>query len=119
MVYRLLFICRVRSNPQALMLEIEAHLALFPVGLLLSSVTNEAVTRTEHSHVEMYFWGARSHADPGNLVVHQLMILLRVPVASIMGLCCFSSIIGCLVGRRHGLASSTPLPSSSRSGCSC
>lgn len=25
------------------MLEIEAHLALFPVGLLLSSVTNEAV----------------------------------------------------------------------------
>lgn len=43
MVYRLLFICCVHSNPQALMLEIEAHLALFPVGLLLSSVTNEAV----------------------------------------------------------------------------
>lgn len=113
MAYRLLFICRVHSNPQALMLEIEAHLALFPVGLLLSSVTNEAVTRTEHSHVKMYSWGARSHTDPRNLVVHQLMILLRVPVVSIIGLCCFSSIIGCLVRRRRALASSTLLPSSS------
>lgn len=120
MVYRLLFICRVHSNPQALMLEIEAHLAFFPVGLLLSSVTNEAVTRTEHSHVKMYLWGARSPTDPRNLVVHQLMILLlRVPVVSIMGLCCSSSIIGCLVRRRPGLASSTPLPSSSRLGGFC
>lgn len=43
MVHRLLFICCIHSNPQALMLEIEAHLARFPVGLLLSSVTNEVV----------------------------------------------------------------------------
>lgn len=80
MVYRLLFICCIHSNPQALMLEIEAHLALFPVGLPLSIVTNEVVTWTQHSHVKMYLWGARSHTDPQNLVVHQLMILLRVPV---------------------------------------
>lgn len=78
MVYRLLFICRVRSNPQALMLEIEAHLALFPVGLLLSSVTNEAVTGAQQSRVKMYLWGARSHTDPPNAVAHQLMIVLRV-----------------------------------------
>lgn len=121
MGYRLLFICCIHSNPQALMLEIEAHLALFPVGLPLSIVTNEAVTWTEHSHVKMYLWGARSRTDPQKLVVHQLMILLRVPVASIIELCSFSSIIGCLARCRHGLglglglalASSPPLPSTS------
>lgn len=77
--------------------------------------------RTQHSHVKMYLWGARSHTGPQKLVVHQLMILLRVPVVSIIKLRCFSSIIGCLARCRHGLAlaSSPPLPSTSWSSCFC